>query len=46
MPVIILDYILGNAGRFINRDVGDINIMKTDVEGYELKVLMGVRRRH
>ena len=44
VPVITLDHFLENARRLIGRDVNGIDIMKVDVEGYELKVLMGAEK--
>ena len=43
-PIITLDYFLENTRRFINRNVNNIDIMKINVEGYKLKVLMGVEK--
>ena len=43
-PIITLDYFLENARKFIGRGIDNIDIMKIDVEGYELKVLMGAKK--
>ena len=43
VPIITLDHFLAKANKLIGRRVESIDILKIDVEGYELKVLMGSR---
>ncbi len=41
VPVITLNFVIDRSGLFIGRDIDRINLVKIDVEGYEMKVLRG-----
>ncbi|MGC8543622.1 MAG: FkbM family methyltransferase [Vulcanisaeta sp.] len=41
VPVITLDFIISRSGLFIGRGIDRIDLVKIDVEGYEMRVLMG-----
>ena len=43
VPMITFDYFLKNSEKLIGRDIKILDLVKIDVEGYELKVLEGAK---
>lgn len=44
VPVITLDHLIDNSLNLIGKRIDRVNLMKIDVEGYEMKVLEGARK--
>jgi len=44
VPIVTLDYLIDNSLNLIGKRIQRVNLMRIDIEGYEMKVLKGARK--